>query len=57
MCTIIENFIKEYTEQQVKAERIDVARALLRMGMTNENISIATHLATEEIDELRNHYR
>ena len=54
VCTLVEDFAKERVEQEVKAERIDIARTLIEMNMTNENISIATHLTAEEVEKLRN---
>ena len=61
VCTLVEEYAKdyakkfanEYADEQVKKERIECAKALIEMGLTNESISVATHLTEEEVEALR----
>lgn len=49
MCSLVENYAKEYAQEHVE----EIAIALARFGDTDEKISLVTKLPLERIAELR----
>lgn len=49
VCTLVE----EYAEEYAKTKMVGVAINLIEMGLSNKEISTATHLTEEEVEKLR----
>lgn len=45
--------VEKYAEKREKVKAVKIAKNLIKMGMSNEDIATATRLTEEEIDELR----
>lgn len=54
MCTLVENYAKEYAEEYAKAQMVNAAKFLIKKDFSDEEISTITQLSIEEIKALHN---
>lgn len=54
VCTLVENYAKEYAEEYAKAQMVNAAKLLIKKDFSDEEISTITQLSIEEIKALHN---
>ena len=53
MCTVVEEYAKEYAEEEKRKQLTDIVKSLLCAGASDDLIKNATGYSQEEIDEIR----
>lgn len=53
MCSVVEEYAKDYAKEYAKEQVINIAKALIKKGDSDEDIALVTALTVEEVADLR----